>query len=256
MNGILDGKTILIAGVLTDSSIAFAAAKTAQEQGATVILTGHGRCKKITEATARRLPELAPVLEFDAEEPKHVDSLEAQIRDHTDHLDGIVHCISASYPTVVGNHFPTAPWDDVQHSFQVSAYSYQALAHACDALLVDKASIVGCTLDASAAWPLYGWAGVAKAAYESVNQYLAYHYGNRGIRSNLVAAGPLINPTMLAIPGAIEVAAHWSERAPLGWDAHDPTAVGRTITTLLSDWLPATTGAVVPADGGAHALGC
>ncbi|PZE73489.1 enoyl-ACP reductase FabI [Curtobacterium sp. MCBD17_019] len=251
---LLAGKTVLVSGVFTESSIAFRSAAIAQEQGATVILSGFGRRRRITEAVARRLPTTAPVVEFDAEEPADVGLLAGRLREHTDRLDGVVHCISASLPSVVGDGFSDAEWDDVAHSFRVSAYSLQSLVRGADPLLGAGASVVGCTLDASRAWPVYGWAGVAKAAYESVNRYLALHLGPRGIRTNLVAAGPVDSFTMRAIEGIDQVNGLWEDRAPLAWDRTDATPVARTVVALLSDWLPATTGSIIHADGGFHAV--
>jgi enoyl-[acyl-carrier protein] reductase I len=250
--GLLDGKTVLVSGIFNETSIAYRTAALAQEQGADVVLTGFGRRRRLTEAVARRLPAEAAVVEFDAENPADIAALHDRL--DVDHIDGIVHCISASYPSVVGENFPSAGWDEVAHSFRVSAYSYQSLVHACEPLLAPGGSVVGCTLDASVAWPVYGWAGVAKAAYESVNRYLAYHLGPRKIRANLVAAGPIDSYTMKAIEGIETINGMWEARAPLGWNRANSEPVARSIVTLLSDWLPATTGSIVYADGGFHAV--
>ncbi len=195
----------------------------------------------------------SPVIEFDAANDADAERLPVVLREHVDHLDGLVHCISASLPSVVGDGFMTANWKDVEHSLRVSAYSLQALTVAVAELLRDGSSVVGCTLDTTAAWPFYGWAGVAKAAYASVNQYLAHHLGPRGIRCNLVAAGPVASATMLAVPGAAELQAIWDDRSPLGWDDRGRAAVAITITTLLTDALPGVTGEVIHCDGGFHA---
>jgi len=253
MSGILDNKTILVAGVLNESSIAFAAAAEAQESGAEVMLTSYGRRASITRMVAKRLPRPARILEFDAESESDVDALSLELKKLPAQLDGVIHCISASRPTVVGPHFTTARWEDVEHSFRVSAYSYQALVRACEPHLRDGSSVVGCTVDATRAWPVYGWAGVAKAAYESTNQYMALHLGARGIRCNLVAAGPLSSATMRSIEGIDAIDEIWSARAPLPWDANDFKPVARTLTVLLSDWLPSTTGEVIHCDAGFHA---
>lgn len=254
MSGTMLGKTILISGVLTQTSIAYSVAERVQGEGGRVVLTGFGRRRGITENSARRLVPQPPVLEFDAERDADIDTLARELAEHADCLDGVVHCISASYPSVVGDGFMTAGWPEVEHSMRVSAYSFQALTRAALPLLTDGASVVGCTLDATAAWPFYGWAGVAKAAYESTNQYLAHHLGGRGIRVNLVAAGPVESATMKAVAGTEGLGAMWNERAPLGWDPErGRRAVATTITTLLSDALPGVTGEVIHCDGGFHA---
>lgn len=255
MNGLLAGKSILISGVLTPTSIAFDVARQVQSEGGRVLLTGFGRRRRLTESSARRLSVPAPVLEFDAESHADIGGLAHQVREHAAGLDGVVHCISASSPTVVGDHFMTASWEDVAHSMRVSAYSYQALVQAVMPVMNSGAGIVGCTLDASVAWPVYGWAGVAKSAYEATNRYLAYHLGSRGIRSNLVAAGPVKSATMRGIDGIDGIDELWEGRASLPWAPNARASVATTITTLLSDYLPGVTGEIIHCDGGFHARG-
>ncbi|WP_127501507.1 enoyl-ACP reductase FabI [Actinoplanes solisilvae] len=254
MSGLLAGKRLLITGVLTDASIAFAAAKIAQENGAKVVLTGFGRLS-LVERIAKRLPEPPPVIELDVTDPEHLAGLADRVREHMDGIDGLVHSIGNAPQSCLGGNFLNAPWEDVSKALHVSTYSYQSLAVACLPLMQSGGSIVGLTFDATKAWPVYDWMGVAKAGLESANRYLALHLGKQGIRSNLVSAGPLRTMAAKSIPGFEQFEDAWSERAPLGWDLHDTTAAGKAICALLSDWFPATTGEVVHVDGGYHALG-
>ncbi|EIE99389.1 enoyl-ACP reductase FabI [Saccharomonospora glauca] len=254
MSGLLEGKRLLITGVITDASIAFHAAKVAQEQGAQVVLTGFGRMS-LVERIAKRLPEPAPVLELDVRNSEHLDTLADRVREHVDGLDGVLHSIAYAPPSCLGAPFMDAPAADVATAVEISAYSYKALAAAVLPLLGRGSSIVGMDFDARVAWPAYNWMGVAKAALESVNRYLARDLGPRGIRVNLVAAGPVKTMAAKSIPGFSELEESWGDRAPLGWDTSDPTPVAKSICALLSDWLPATTGSMVWVDGGVHALG-
>jgi enoyl-[acyl-carrier protein] reductase I len=254
--GILDGKRILVAGVTIDSSIGFATAKVAQEQGATVLVSNFGRALNITRRIAGRLPKEAPVLELDVTNDEHLAGLEAQVREHVDGLDGVVHAIAFGNPeTILGGKFLEGPWDDVAQAVHVSAYSYKALAMACLPLMQSGGSIVGCTFDATVAWPGYDWMGFAKGALESCNRYLARDLGPRGIRSNLISAGPLKTLAAKAIPGFELFEDEWARRAPIGWDLSDMEPTARTIVALLSDFLPKTTGEIVHVDGGYHAMG-
>ncbi len=254
--GILDGKRILVAGVTLDSSIGFATAKVAQEQGATVLISNFGRALSITRRIAGRLPTEPPVLELDVSDEDHLARLEGQIREHVDGLDGVVHAIAYGNPeTILGGKFLGGPWEDVAHAVRVSAYSYQALATACLPLMQPGGSIVGCTFDASVAWPGYDWMGFAKGALEACNRYLARDLGPKGIRSNLVSAGALKTLAARAIPGFEQFEEEWTKRAPLGWDLNDLEPTARTIVALLSDFLPKTTGEIVHVDGGYHAMG-
>lgn len=254
--GILDGKTILVAGVTMDSSIGFATAKVAQEQGATVLISNFGRALGITRRIAKRLPVEPPVLELDVTDPAHLDGLAEAVREHTDQLDGVVHSIAYGNPeTVLGGKFLQGPWEDVAQAVHVSAFSLKSLAVAARPLMSAGGSIVGLTFDATTAWPAYDWMGVAKASLESTSRYLARDLGPEGIRCNLVAAGPLKTLAAKAIPGFDDLEASWKDRAPLGWDESDHTPTAKAVVALLSDFFPATTGEIVHVDGGFHAMG-
>ena len=252
---LLDGKKLLITGVLTDTSIAFHVARLAQTEGAEVVLTSFGRQMRLTETVAGRLPSPAPVVELDVTSTENLDALADRVREHTDRLDGVVHSIGFAPQSVMGGNFLAGPWEDVATAVQVSAFSLKALAVAALPLMVSGSALVGLTFDARYAWPVYDWMGVAKAAFESTARYLARDLGPRGIRVNLVSAGPIRTTAASAIPGFEALEAGWRQRAPLGWDAQDPEPAARGVAALLSDWFPATTGEIVHVDGGFHAMG-
>ena len=252
--GILEGKRILVTGVLTDSSIAFHVARIAQEQGARVILTGFGRMT-LVERIARRLPDPPPVLELDVTDSAQLDSLAGRLREHADGLDGVVHAIANAPQAALGGNFLSAGWQDVAVALQVSTYSLKALAVATLPLMDGGGSIVGLDFDASVAWPGYDWMGVAKAGLESCARYLARDLGGHRIRVNLVSAGPLRTMAAKSIPGFERFEPFWEERAPLGWDITNHGPAAQACVALLSDWFPATTGEIVHVDGGVHAVG-
>jgi meromycolic acid enoyl-[acyl-carrier-protein] reductase len=251
--GLLDGKTLLVTGVLTDASIAFHVARLAQQEGAEVILTSFGRQMKITTAIARRLPKPAQLVELDVTSEEDLSALADRIREHTGELHGVVHSIGFAPKGAFD--FMSASWEDVSTALQVSAYSLKALAVAVKPLLGPGSAIVGLTFDARYAWPVYDWMGVAKAAFESTARYLARELGKDGVRVNLVAAGPIRTTAAKSIPGFEAFESVWPEKAPLGWDITDPEPTARTVTALLTDWFPATTGEIVHVDGGFHAMG-
>ena len=254
--GILEGKRILVTGVTMDSSIGFSVARVAQEEGATVLISNFGRALGITKRIAKRLPTEPPVLELDVTDEAHLAGLADAVREHVDGLDGVVHSIAYGNPeTILGGKFLDGPWADVAQAVQVSAYSYKSVATACLPLMDRGASVVGMTFDATIAWPAYDWMGVAKAALESTNRYLARDLGPQGIRSNLVSAGPIKSLAAKAIPGFENLESMWKERAPLGWDETDQIPTARAVVALLSDFFPATTGEIVHVDGGFHAMG-
>lgn len=253
--GLLDGKRILVTGVLTDASLAFGVARLAQEEGAEVVLTGAGRGLSLTRRTARKLPSEPEVLELDVTEVAHVEAVRDALAERWDRVDGALHAIGFAPATTLGGNFLNAGWDDVAVALHVSAYSLKALADVVVPLMSDGGSLVGLDFDARVAWPAYDWMGVAKAALESTCRYLARDLGPRGIRVNLIAAGPVKTMAATSIPGFEQFEDVWSARAPLGWEITDPEPVAMACVALLSDWFPKTTGELLHVDGGYHAIG-
>lgn len=253
---LLDGKRILVTGVLTDASLAYGVARTAQEQGAEVILTGAGRGLSLTQRTARKLPEPAEVLELDVTSPDHAAAVRDELGTRWGRVDGALHAIGFAPASCLGGGFREAPWDDVATALHISAYSLKTLADVVVPHMADGGSIVGLDFDNSTqAWPAYDWMGVAKAALESTARYLARDLGPLGVRVNLVAAGPIKTLAAKSIPGFSRFEDVWDERSPLGWDVKgDADAVARAVVALLSDWFPKTTGELVHVDGGFHAV--
>jgi len=252
--GILDGKRILVTGVITDASIAFHVARLAQQEGATIVLTGFGRLS-LVERIAKRLPDPPPVLELDVTDPAQLESLAGRVSEHLDGLDGVVHAIANAPMGAMGGNFLNTPWEEVAAAMHVSAYSLKSLTMAVLPMMGPGSAVVGMDFDASRAWPTYDWMGVAKAALESTARYLARDLGQRGIRVNLMSAGPLRTMSGKSIPGFEQFDGLWSSRAPLGWDLSDPEPAARGCVALLSDWFPATTGEIAHVDGGVHAMG-
>ncbi|HWA65804.1 MAG TPA: enoyl-ACP reductase FabI [Mycobacteriales bacterium] len=255
MTALLDGKTILVTGVLTEASIAFRVAEAAQREGASVVLTGAGRSRSLTERIAKRLPVPAPVVPLDVTDDAELDGLTDAVRAHADRLDGVLHAIGFAPAAALGGNYLQTSWQEVSQALQISTYSLVSLVRAVRPLLTTGASVVGLDFDATRAWPAYDWMGVAKAGLESAARYLARDLGPHGVRVNLVAAGPLRTMAAKSIPGFDGFEQVWKERAPLGWDVDDARPAALACVALLSDLFPATTGSVVHVDGGVHAVG-
>jgi meromycolic acid enoyl-[acyl-carrier-protein] reductase len=254
--GILEGKRILVAGVTMNTSIAYAVARLAQREGATVLVSNFGRALSLTRRVVAKLDPVPPVLEIDVTNPEHLAALPDLVREHVDGLDGLVHSIAYANPeTALGGHFLDTPWEDVSTALHVSAYSMASLVRAARPVLAPGSSVVGLTFDGTISWPMYDWMGVAKAALESTSRYLARYLGEFDIRSNLVSAGPIDTLAKKAIPGASELDDVWDTRAALGWDKKDPEPTAKAVVALLSDWFPKTTGEVIHVDGGVHSTG-
>jgi len=254
---LLEGRKLLITGVLTDRSIAFTVARRAQEEGAEIILTGFGRGMRITERMAKRLPTEADVLELDVNDPAALEAVAGALDERWGRLDGVLHAIAFVPADALGGKFLQTPSASAVAAFETSAFSFKALAAALLPLLErgEAPGVVGLDFDASVAWPAYDWAGVSKAALESINRYLARDLGPRGVRSNLVAAGPLQTVAASNIEGFEGLAQIWEHQAPLGWDLADPSPVADACLFLLSPLARAITGEILHVDGGVHAMG-
>jgi enoyl-[acyl-carrier protein] reductase I len=254
--GILEGKNILVTGVLTDSSIAFNVARLAQEQGANVILTSFGRAANITKRISTRLPKEAPIVTLDVTNDEDLAGLADAIREHVPHLDGVLHSIAYAPESALGGNFLNTEWDDVRVAMQISAFSFKSLSTACLPLMEEKGgSIIGLDFDAAVTWPFYDWMGVCKAALESTCRYLARDLGPKNIRVNLIAAGPIYTTAAKSIPGFEQFDHLWKKRAPIGWDTSDTVPTAKACVAFFSDWFPATTGEIIHVDGGVHSQG-
>lgn len=253
---LLEGKRLVVTGVLTDDSIAFHAARVAQEQGAELVLTGFGRAKRLTERTAKRLPTPPDVLELDINDPEHMAALVADLEGRWGAVDGAVHAIAYAPEDALGGNFLSTPAESASTAFLTSAFSYKTLAAGLQPLMkkAGGGSLVALDFDNSQAWPLYDWMGVAKAALQAVTRYLARDLGADNIRANAVSAGPLATVAAKSIPQFQVFEREWAVRAPLGWDVSDAAPVGEMVTLLLSDWSRMTSGEIVHVDGGFHAI--
>jgi enoyl-[acyl-carrier protein] reductase I len=254
---ILEGKRLLVTGVLTDDSLAFGVARLAQEEGADVVLSGFGRGLSLTNRIARKLPVPADVFELDVTEPDHAIGVAKQLEDRWGGIDGVLHAIGFAPASCLGNGILAGSWEEVSVALQVSTFSLRVLAEAFLPLFkaAGGGSLVGLDFDATVAWPAYDWMGVAKGGLESLTRYLARDLGEHGVRVNLVAAGPVRTLAAKSIPGFVQFEEAWNGRAPLGWDVRDSSSVAKACVALLSDWFPKTTGEIVHVDGGYHAVG-
>jgi enoyl-[acyl-carrier protein] reductase I len=253
---LLEGKRLVVTGVLTDDSIAWHAARVAQEQGAEVVLTGFGRGLRLTERVARRLPVPPDVLELDITDAGHLEALGAELDRRWGRVDGALHAIGHAPDDALGGRFLETPPESAAAAFTVSAFSFKTLAVGLLPLLrsAGGGSLVTLDFDNRQAWPSYDWMGVAKSALQAVTRYLARDLGPMGIRVNAVSAGPLATVAARSVPGFDLFDGAWAARAPLSWDVADPDPVARMVALLLSDWTPMTTGEIVHVDGGFHAI--
>lgn len=254
---ILEGKKVLIVGVLDRKSIAYSIAEQAQRAGAEIVLTSFGRVMSITRMTARRLDPVPDILELDVTRPDDIGQVRDELARRWGRLDGLVHSVAFAPLDALGGNFLRTPWESAASAFQISAFSLKELAVGMLPLMREHGgSVITIDFDNSTqAWPKYDWMGVSKAALESVVRYLARDLGRHRIRVNAIAAGPLATLAASGIPGFRDFEEVWGDRAPMGWDIKDKSPVGKSACALLSDWMPATTGELIHVDGGYHAMG-
>ena len=254
-SGLLAGKHLLVTGVATTDSLAFATAAAALYQGAEVALGVFPRdLERATEA-ARSLPRPVPLLALDLTDADQVAEVGAWVRAHWPALDGALHAAAFAPRDALGGRFTSAAMDGIATAFHTSTYTYVTLGGLLESLApASGGSLVGLDFDAAGAWPVYNWMGVCKAALEAANRYLARDLGPRGIRSNLVAAGPLTTRAAGGIPGFDLLLDAWAGRSPLPWDPTDGGAVADAVCFLLSDLSRMVTGHILHVDGGYHAM--
>jgi len=254
---LLEGKRLLITGVLTDGSIAFHTARVAQEQGAELVLTGFGRTMRLTERSAQRLPQQADIIELDINSVDDMEALVANLDARWGALDGALHAIAFAPADALGGNFLSAPVESAATAFTTSAFSYKTLAVGLLPLFQNAGGGSLVTLDfdnSTQAWPGYDWMGVSKAALVSVTRYLARDLGPSNVRVNAVSAGPLTTVAAKGIAGFSDFIDVWNDRSPLAWDAGDPEPVANMICVMLSDFATKTSGEVIRVDGGFHAI--
>jgi enoyl-[acyl-carrier protein] reductase I len=252
---VLQGKRLLITGMVTTDSIAFATAARAQELGAELVLTALDRDRELAEAAASELGSTPEILPLDVTDAADVDRLIDALRVRWGGLDGALHAIAFAPREALAGDFLEASAHRVSVAFQTSAYSLASLGKIVRELApASGGSLVGLDFDAAGAWPVYNWMGVCKAALESTSRYLARDLGPLGIRSNLVAAGPLHTRAADGIPDFESLLGAWEVQSPMAWNPRDAAPVGDAVCFLLSDYARAITGEILHVDGGYHAM--
>ena len=251
---LLQGKRLVVTGVVTRSSIAWSVARCAQLAGAEVVLTSFGRLRRLTARAGRMLPQEPEVLELDVNEPDDFERLTEELGNRFGRVDGALHAVAYAPQEGFGGNFVRAPAEVAETTFRTSAYSLKALAEALVPLMTDGGSIVAMDFDATKVWPQYDWMGPAKAALESIARYLAFYLGPRGIRVNCVASGPLETLAATSLPFYWDYSDIWHRRAPLGWDTRAVEKVAEPICFLFSDLARAITGELLHVDGGYNAV--
>jgi meromycolic acid enoyl-[acyl-carrier-protein] reductase len=252
----LDGKRILVTGIATSDSIAFATARRCADLGARLALTAFPRDREAASEVARELGAEFDVLPLDLTNVTQTAEVTEQLRESLGGLDGALHAVAFAPPDALGGSFVDADPANVELAFRTSAWTLAGLARVLRALAPPEGgALVGLDFDADdRAWPVYNWMGVCKAALRSTARYLARDLGPAGIRVNLVAAGPVHTRAAGGIAGFDRLLDAWASTAPLTWCPADPAPVADACCFLLSDMARAVTAEVLHVDGGYHAM--
>ncbi len=249
--GLLDGRRILVTGLLSNRSIAYGVAKAARREGATLAFTYQNeRFKDRVEEMARELgSDIA--LACDVGDDAQIAALFAALGERWDGLDGLVHAIAfAPREAIAGDFLDGLSREAFRTAHDVSAYSFPALAKAALPMLRAKGALVTLTyLGAERVVPNYNTMGLAKASLEASVRYLAASLGPRGIRVNGISAGPIKTLAAAGIAGFGKILKFVEEHAPLRRNVTTDD-VGNAAVFLLSDLAAGVTGEVLYVDSG------
>jgi enoyl-[acyl-carrier protein] reductase I len=249
---LLNGRRILVTGLLSDRSIAYGVAKAAQREGAVLAFTYQNeRFKQRVEAMARELgSDIA--LPCDVASDEEIARLFAELGKRWDGLDGLVHAIAyAPRESITGDFLDGLSREAFRVAHDVSSYSFPALAKAALPMMQGrKASLVTLTyLGADRVLPHYNTMGLAKASLEASVRYLAASLGPRGIRVNAISAGPIKTLAASGIAGFGRILKFVAEHAPLRRNVTTED-VGNAAAFLLSELAGGITGEVLYVDNG------
>lgn len=247
----LQGKKILITGLLSNRSIAYGIAKACHREGATLAFTyvGERFKERITEFAAEFGSEL--VFDCDVSSDEQIGAVFSDLARHWEHLDGLVHAIGfAPREAIAGDFLDGLSRDSFRIAHDISAYSFPAMAKAALSLLHPGACVLTLTyLGAVRAVPYYNTMGLAKASLEASVRYLAESLGPRGIRANGISAGPIKTLAASGIKDFSKLLGFVAEHAPLRRNV-TIEEVGNTAAFLLSDLASGITGEITYVDGG------
>ncbi len=232
---LLDGKKLVITGVLTKDSIAAGVARLAQDEGAEIVLTSFGRGLRLTERVARTLPTPPDVLELDVTSPDDHTALAEELGRRWGKVDGALHAVGFAPEPCLGQDegLLAAEWEDVATALHVSSYSLKSLAQTLAPLMPDGGSLVALDFDPRQVWPAYDWMGVAKAALEATARYLARDLGSLGIRILTIAPSLFSTGLTRGIPD--EFAAALTKDAPFPKRMGRPEEYARLAVAIVEN---------------------
>ena len=249
--GFLQGKRILITGVLSNRSIAYGIAQACHREGAELAFTYVGERFKdrITEFANEFGSNL--VYECDVSDDAQIDAVFSQLRQVWPQLDGLVHAIGfAPKEAIAGDFLEGLSREAFKTAHDISAYSFPALAKAAQPMLSERSALLTLTyLGAVKVVPNYNTMGLAKASLEASVRYLAGSMGPKGVRVNGISAGPIRTLAAKGIKGLDKILSEVEATAPIRRNVTIED-VGNAAAFLLSDLASGITGEITYVDGG------
>ena len=247
----LQGKKILITGLLSNRSIAYGIAQACKREGAELAFTYVG--ERFKERTTEFANEFGSKLIFDCDvgSDEQINAVFADLNKSWEKLDGLVHCIGfAPREAIAGDFLEGLSRESFRIAHDISAYSFPALAKAAKPMLSSDAALITLTyLGAMRAIPNYNTMGLAKASLEASVRYLAEAMGKDGIRVNGISAGPIKTLAAAGIKDFSKLLGIAAQMAPLRKNV-TIQEVGNTAAFLLSPLSSGITGEIIYVDGG------
>ena len=250
--GFLEGKRILITGVLSNRSIAYGIARACHKQGAQLAFTYQG--ERFEERIRGFAAEFGSTLTFpcDVADDAQIAAVFAALGARWDGLDGLVHAIGfAPKEAIEGDFLDGVSRDAFRIAHDISSYSFAALAKAAMPLMQGRAgALLTLTyLGAERVVPNYNTMGLAKASLEAAVRYMAGSLGPRGLRVNGISAGPIKTLAAMGIGGFSKILKFVEENAPMRRNVSIDD-VGNVAAFLLSDLAAGITGEITYVDNG------
>lgn len=255
--GFLTGKRTLIAGLISNRSIAYGIAQAMYREGAELAFTYQD------EKFKDRIAELAKdfnssiILPCDVAQDSQIEQLFTSLKKHWDGLDILIHSIAyAPADQLEGDYLTNLSREGFRIAHDISSYSLGALAKAAYPMMENRngAILTMSYLGSVRAVTNYNVMGLAKASLEANVRYLASNLGPKGIRVNAVSAGPIRTLAASGIKNFRKMLDYNEKITPLRKNV-TTEEVGNAAAFLCSNLASGITGEILYVDGGFNFVG-
>ena len=248
---LLEQKQILIAGMISDRSLAYGIAKSMHKQGAKLAFTYQSPAVKDRVAALAKEFNSDLLFTCDVSSDEQITKVFSDLSEEWSSLDGLVHSIaSAPLDSFAGSYLESVNRHNFSTAHEISSYSLAAMCKQAAPMLSKSAAIVAISyLGSTKAVTGYNVMGIAKASLEANVRYLANDLGLRGIRVNAISAGPYKSLSTARSPVIDKNIKHYAKHSPLRRNI-SLEEIGNTASFLCSDMSSGITGQIIYVDGG------